>query len=237
MAVKNHYIVVAAGSGSRYGGNLPKQFCDLNGRPLLMTTLERLNACRPDWNIIVVLSKDMICEWEKMCLDHDFTLQHHIVAGGATRAMSVKNALDTLPQDVDGYIGVHDAARPVVTKAMIDSLTEGLADGADGTIPSCPVTDSIRRINEDGSSVAVDRSYFRSVPTPQIFPAGKLLDANRRMMKDESVDSKKFTDDASVMEAAGYTDLRLTKGDPHNIKVTNPGDMAIAELYLQTITD
>lgn len=221
----NIHIVVAAGSGSRYGGKLPKQFCDLNGRPLLMTTLQRLHDCTPDWRLAVVLSPDMVSVWEEMCREHGFTLTHDIVTGGATRAHSVKNAIDRFGAEAADYISVHDAARPVVTEGLISALIAGL-DGADGVIPACKVTDSIRRVEPDGSSVAVDRSVLRSVQTPQIFHAGRLISAYRQPLRPE------FTDDASVMEAAGFTDLRLVEGDPRNIKVTNPGDMAIAELYL-----
>ncbi|MBD5266076.1 MAG: 2-C-methyl-D-erythritol 4-phosphate cytidylyltransferase [Bacteroides sp.] len=227
-ATDNVHIVVAAGSGSRYGGNLPKQFCDLAGRPLLMTTLEQLHAATPDWRLIVVLSPDMTEEWEKMCVSHNFTLPHLITSGGATRAHSVKNALALLPDSPTGFVSIHDAARPVVSKNLIANLLEGL-EGADGVIPATPVTDSIRRLNADGSSVAVDRSELRAVQTPQIFPASRLLAAYRQELRPT------FTDDASVMEAAGFTDLRLVSGDPHNIKVTNPGDMAIAELYLNLL--
>ena len=161
--LKNVHIVVAAGSGSRYGGNLPKQFCLLDQRPLLMTTLERLHRHTPDWELIVVLSPDMTDLWKSMCTEHDFSLPHRIVAA-------------------------------------------------------------------DGSTKAVDRKLYRSVQTPQIFPAAKLAEAYRRELRPE------FTDDASVMEAAGFCNLRLTDGDPHNIKVTNPGDMAVAEIYL-SLTD
>lgn len=219
------HIIVAAGSGSRYGGDLPKQFCPLAGRPLLMTTLERLQACTPDWELIVVLSPAMVGEWADMCREHGFALPHRIVEGGATRAHSVKNAVDTIDRTFDGFISVHDAARPVVTRRLLDGLLDGLK-GSDGVIPACPVTDSIRLISADGSSKAIDRKNYRAVQTPQIFPAAKLIEAYRQPLRPE------FTDDASVMEAAGYSELRLTEGDPHNIKVTNPGDMAVAELYL-----
>ena len=86
----NVHIIVAAGSGSRYGGNLPKQFCDLAGRPMLMTTMERLAGATPGARIIVVLSADMTGMWEEMCREHSFTLPHTIVAGGPSRAHSVK---------------------------------------------------------------------------------------------------------------------------------------------------
>lgn len=223
----NYQIIVAAGSGSRYGGNLPKQFCDLCGRPLLMTTIERLHRCDAESEVIVVLSGDMTEFWRQLCAEHGFTVRHTIVEGGATRAHSVKNAIDYIESDgrEKGWISVHDAARPMVTKSLFDAIVGGL-DGADGALPSCKLSDSIRLIRGDGSSEAVDRSHYRSVQTPQIFHANKIIDAYRQEIHPE------FTDDASVMEAAGYTNLRLVAGDARNIKVTNPGDMAIAELYL-----
>lgn len=235
----NYQIIVAAGSGSRYGGSLPKQFCELNGRPLLMTTIERLHDCDPESELLVVVSGNMIGTWRDMCIDHSFTTPHTIISGGASRALSVRNAVAHIAglPGPKGRIGVHDAARPVVTRRLIENLVDRLADGADGVIPACRVTDSIRRINADGSSATADRSCLRAVQTPQLFPAGKLIDAYNRMLPvgcDNGTSAGKFTDDASVMEAAGFTDIRLTEGDPRNIKVTNPGDMAVAELYLST---
>lgn len=227
--LRNVHIVVAAGSGSRYGGNLPKQFCLLDKRPLLMTTLERLHRHTPGWELIVVLSPDMTDLWKSMCAEHNFSMPHRIVEGGPTRAHSVRNAISTLDTDSYGLISVHDAARPIVTGTLISNLLEALP-GTDGVIPSCPVTDSIRIVAADGSTKAVDRKLYRSVQTPQIFPAHRLSEAYRMELRPE------FTDDASVMEAAGFCNLRLTDGDPHNIKVTNPGDMAVAEIYL-SLTD
>lgn len=227
-ATDNVHIVVAAGSGSRFGGNLPKQFCNLSGRPLLMTTLERLSEATPDWKLIVVLSEVMIGEWKTMCKIHCFTLPHHITTGGPSRAHSVKNALSLLPHDSRGYVSIHDAARPIVTSKLINDLIDALP-GSDGVIPACKVTDSIRHLNPDGTSFAVDRSTLRSVQTPQIFPAALLLEAYRQELQPT------FTDDASVMEAAGFSNLRLVDGDPRNIKVTNPGDMEIASLYLSNL--
>lgn len=224
------HIVVAAGSGSRYGGDLPKQFCPLNSRPLLMTTLERLHDCTPDWELTVVLSAEMTGEWTAMCAEHRFTLPHRIVTGGPTRAHSVKNAIDSLDSGSYDLISIHDAARPVVSHRLITNLLDSLDRDADGVIPACPVTDSIRIIAPEGQSKAVDRKLYRSVQTPQIFPAEKLIEAYRQELKPE------FTDDASVMEAAGFRNLRLSDGDPHNIKVTNLGDMAVAEFYL-SLTD
>ncbi len=226
MTGKNYIIVVAAGSGSRYGGDLPKQFCDLRGRPLLMTTIERVHDCAPDAEILLVLSGSMISFWREICGVLGFNVPFTEIEGGATRAHSVKNALQAIDPSTVGWIAVHDAARPMVTKDMFSRLVDALP-GCSGTIPVIPVTDSLRVVEPDGSSHSVDRSRLRAVQTPQLFDGRKLIAANNREILPT------FTDDASVMEAAGYVDLRLTEGDPRNIKVTNPGDMDIVELYLR----
>lgn len=227
----DYQIIVAAGSGSRYGGNLPKQFCLLAGRPLLMTTLERLHACDHASGLIVVLSKDMIDGWNEMCSEHHFTLPHTVVTGGASRAESVKNAVTYIKRLSDsrhGWISIHDAARPIITPSLFKAIVDGI-NGHDGALPACRLSDSIRHVESDGSSVAVNRSEYRSVQTPQIFHADKLFAAYHQPLQPN------YTDDASVMEAAGFTDINLVDGDAHNIKVTNPGDMEIVELYLSKI--
>lgn len=216
---ENVHIIVAAGSGSRYGGNLPKQICDLCGRPMLMTTMERLDHAAPGARIIVVLSADMVDMWRDMCREHGFTLRHDIVIGGTTRAHSVKNAVATLDYDRVGWVSVHDAARPMVTRDMMARLLDALDDVHRGAIPAVAVTDSLRVLTPDGGSQAVDRSRFRAVQTPQLFDGRTLIEANRQEILPT------FTDDASVVEAAGLGPLALVDGDPANIKVTNPGDM------------
>ncbi|MCH5325669.1 MAG: 2-C-methyl-D-erythritol 4-phosphate cytidylyltransferase [Duncaniella sp.] len=214
----NYHIIVAAGSGSRYGGTLPKQYCPLWGRPVLMTTIERLAAAAPGAEIIVVVSGAMAEEWSAMCREHSFSHPHRIAFGGATRAESVRNALALVDAERVGWISVHDAARPMVTPALFGRLLEALP-GADGVIPAVPVTDSLRLLSADGASRSVDRSLYRAVQTPQLFDGRKLIAANRQPLRPE------FTDDATVMEAAGYTNLRLAEGDPANIKITIAGDI------------
>ncbi len=223
MTPRDYYIIVAAGSGSRFGAAMPKQFCDLGGRPLLMTTIERISAADPEAEIILVLSRDMIETWRNMCVEAGFPLDGiTIAAGGNSRHESVKNALSHIPADTDDWISVHDGARPVVNPALIGRIKAARQPGVDGIIPAVAVTDSLRRIESDGTSRAVDRSLFRAVQTPQSFPARLLLDAYSR------AEGNGFTDDASVMEAAGFTRLTLVEGDTANIKVTNPGDMDTA---------
>lgn len=216
------HIIVAAGTGTRYGADVPKQFCDMNGRPVLMTTIERLRSAGGD--IILALSSEWVSRWLEMCSSHSFE-SPAIIVGGETRWQSVKNVLNTIPDDVD-VVTVHDGARPLVDAAVTRSAVDAVLAGADGAIPAIGMTDTLRHIDEDGSSVAVDRSRFVAVQTPQAFVAAKLKEAYSRPY------SPLFTDDASVMEAAGFTNLVLTEGSRKNIKITNPGDIALACFYL-----
>lgn len=189
---------------------------------MLMTTMERLAAAAPGAEMIVVLSHDMEPVWRDMCAEHSFSLPHRIVYGGPTRAHSVKNALMTLDAATAGWISVHDAARPMVTAAMMSRLLDAIGQGAVAVVPAVAVTDSLRLLGADGRSQAVDRSLYRAVQTPQVFDGPALIRANDRDLLPT------FTDDASVMEAAGHQ-VAIVEGEPANIKVTNPGDIARIE--------
>lgn len=220
-----HIIIVAAGSGSRYGGPLPKQFCDLAGRPVLMHTIEALQRV-PGATVTLVLSRHDHDMWRGLCDRHGFD-SPEVVYGGTTRFESVRNALAYVDSDAD-IIMVHDGARPFPSQQMIAGLLAPFADAACvGALPSLPLTDSIRRMAGDGS-VAVDRADYRSVQTPQAFRAKALLKAY-----DSAPDDVAFTDDASVMEYHGSCRIELVAGDPHNIKITNPGDIELAEFFLE----
>lgn len=225
------HIVVAAGSGSRYGGDRPKQFCDLDGRPLLMTTVERLRQASPEGSLMVlVLSTYYIDEWIEMCREHSFP-SPPVVEGGSTRWESVRNALDAIPASVD-VISVHDGARPVLPPEMVRRVLRSVGRGySHGVIPVVDLTDSVRLRRDDapGGSMAFDRSRLMAVQTPQAFNARMLRRAYSLPY------STLYTDDASVMEAGGYDNIITVEGDHRNIKVTRPGDMEIASLYLKTL--
>lgn len=217
-------IIVAAGRGSRFGADRPKQFCMLESRPVLMHTIERLRDALPDSDIIVVINRDMESLWKELCAEYQF-ISPTIVYGGNSRWQSVKNALSSIANADDRIVTVHDGARPIISSEMIHRIIRGVED-ADGVIPVVPVTDSLRHVNTDGSSEAIDRSDFRAVQTPQAFRADRLIDAYSMPY------SPSFTDDASVMEAAGYCNIRLVDGDTRNIKITNPADLEIASILL-----
>ncbi|MDE7459113.1 MAG: 2-C-methyl-D-erythritol 4-phosphate cytidylyltransferase [Muribaculaceae bacterium] len=219
-------IIVAAGSGLRYGAPLPKQFCLLAGRPLLMHTIDRLRSLMPEAGLTIVISRDMADFWQKLCSDYKFR-SPRIVFGGSSRWESVRNAISSSDEKA-GIIMVHDGVRPLVDSNIINGLTEALDDpDVDGAIPAIPVTDSLRALRADGLSESVDRSIMRAVQTPQAFRANCLRQAYSLPYRDS------FTDDASVMEAAGFSNLRLTGGSASNIKITNPGDIAVAELLMK----
>lgn len=213
-------IIVAAGSGRRFGAALPKQFCDLNGRPVLMTTIDRVRAALPSADLRLVISSDYASFWMDLCQHHSFT-SPAIIFGGDTRWQSVKNAVDTIDCAETDMIFVHDGARPLLSPAVVDRLVGALQIGANGAVPCVPLADSIRKISPDGSSVAVDRSLYRAVQTPQAFPAALLKDCYQRPF------SPLMTDDASVVEFAGYHDIAIVEGTPETIKITTPADMAV----------
>ncbi len=221
------HIIVAAGSGSRFGATLPKQYCELAGRPVVMTTIERFRKATPDATIILVISPAHEELWHDLCVRHDFT-SPVTVYGGATRWESVKNAINRIntSSHLPDIITVHDGARPCIDTALITRVTDAIKEGHACAIPVTPVVESLRLANPDGTSQPVDRSLYRAVQTPQAFNARLLTDAYRLPY------SSNFTDDASVMAAAGYNDTVLVDGDPRNIKITHPDDLAIASIYL-----
>lgn len=170
-------IIVAAGNGSRFGGELPKQYCSFLGRPLIMTTIERFKSALPGSHIILVINKEHQSLWESLLAEQKFQ-SPAIAFGGTTRWESVKNAIDTIRATLpsDAIITIHDGARPMVTPELIHRVIKSVSDGAVGAIPVTAVTESLRIITADGESEPADRSLYRAVQTPpsvQRPPIGK----------------------------------------------------------------
>lgn len=219
-------IIVAAGSGSRFGADMPKQFCNLAGRPLLMTTIEAFDPVVSRNDMRLVLSQSMVDYWMDLCATNSFK-SPEIIIGGATRHDSVKNAIDSLTGYADDtVVMIHDGARPFPSTRLLQSMST-LTDDVDMAIAAVAVTDSIRQLDDaNGNSHHVDRSRLVSVQTPQ---SARLRDLRKAYAMPYS---PIMTDDASVMEAAGMSRIAIVDGDYHNIKITNPGDLAIAETIL-----
>lgn len=226
--MKVHHIVVAGGKGNRFGSELPKQLHELDGRPVLMHTIDSLRLAHPG-DITVAMHPDYIECWNDLCRRHGFE-SPEVVPGGETRWHSVRNALDSVPADAQA-VTVHDAARPFVSPTMLAAAINAIEAGAAGAVPAVPVTESLRELAEDGSSEAVDRARYRAVQTPQVFSADILRKAYSRPYRPE------FTDDASVVEAAGFRPIALIDGSPYNIKITHPADLEIASIYRRILND
>lgn len=221
---KVHVVVVAAGKGSRFGGDLPKQFSLLGDRPVLMHTVIRLARSMPAANITIVLSEAYVTYWERMCEIYGF-VSPRVVVGGETRWESVRNAVNSLGAAPDDIIMVHDGVRPMVETKMMHRILDAMKDAA-AVIPVVPLTDSLRELEGDTGSHAIDRSQLVAVQTPQAFRAENIIEAYKLDYRPE------FTDDASVFEAAGYGSPALVDGSSTNIKITRPRDIDIAALFM-----
>ena len=224
--MKTIAIIVAGGSGTRFGAEVPKQFLVLGGEPILMRTIEAFEeALRGvDHEIVVTLPVDQFALWNELCERYDFTLPHRVVAGGETRWHSVKNALESIDDSAcTDVIAVHDGVRPLASIDLIERVLDAARrDGA--AIPVVMLNDSVRQVVGE-TSHALDRSSLRAVQTPQAFDARVLLDAYSQPFEPT------FTDDASVVERNGHK-VTLVEGDPKNLKITRPIDLTLAEYLL-----
>lgn len=224
--MKTIAIIVAGGSGTRFGAQLPKQFLELGGKPILMRTVEAFEQALAgsEHEILVALPAEQTDLWRELCEHHAFTVPHRVIHGGETRWHSVKNALDTLGDGTGiDVIAVHDGVRPLATISLIQRSLD-TARSCGSAIPVVSLNDSVRQV-EGETSHALDRSSLRAVQTPQAFKAHLLLAAYRQPF------DPTFTDDASVVERMGHV-VTLVEGDPSNLKITRPMDLALAEYLL-----
>jgi 2-C-methyl-D-erythritol 4-phosphate cytidylyltransferase len=215
--MKAYAIIVAGGKGLRMGGDIPKQFLPINGKPILMRTIEAFRNALDEVEIVLVLPADQHDYWQKLCKDHNFRSPELIARGGETRFHSVKNGLALLPNDEEAVVGVHDGVRPFVSKETIRHCYEAAAEGK-AVVPVVPVVETVRQILPDGKSVTRPRDEYRLVQTPQTFPLALLKEAYQQPF------SEAFTDDASVVEAFGK-EITMVEGNRENIKITTPSDL------------
>lgn len=216
-------IIVAGGTGTRMGANLPKQFMLLKSKPVLYYTIRAFVEAYDDLQVILVLPVDYIDIGQQIVNAYFDKDRISITVGGDTRFQSVKNGLTLVKEE--SIIFVHDGVRCLLTKDLIHRCYQkALETGT--AIPAIASKDSIRLLNKEGSD-AFDRNKVMLVQTPQTFQSKILLPAFQTDYKDE------FTDEATVVEAYG-TKISLVEGEENNIKITRPGDMLIAESYLST---
>jgi 2-C-methyl-D-erythritol 4-phosphate cytidylyltransferase len=230
--MKKTVIIVAGGKGLRMGGDLPKQFMPLWGKPVLMHTIEVFYRWDATVDLILVIPEEHVSYWNMLCKELNFTIPHRTVYGGKTRFHSVCNALqDCLAMQghsesrangpkANGLIAVHDGVRPFVDRGVISSCFDA-AERYGAAIPVIPMIESVREVNGDESR-PFDRNRLCVVQTPQVFRADIIQKAY------EQPYDERFTDDASVVEASGHP-VRLVRGNRENIKITTPIDLLYAE--------
>jgi 2-C-methyl-D-erythritol 4-phosphate cytidylyltransferase len=233
-------IIVAGGKGLRMGGDLPKQFIPVEGRPVLMRTLDTFYACDSAIRIILVLPRDHQPYWQELCREYHFAVPQRIADGGATRFHSVQNGL-ALVDAADALVAVHDGVRPFVSHEVIEACYRD-AEAHGAVVPVIPVVETVRKlvkedsaaVDDDSSltlfpgfthSVTVSRDDYRLVQTPQTFLASLL----RRAYAQPYCEA--FTDDASVVETLGER-VQLVEGNRENIKLTTPFDLTVAKALI-----
>ena len=163
----DYVIIVAGGKGLRMGGEVPKQFLPVGGKPVLMRTLERFRKAMPELQIILVLPKAQQDYWQQLCREHQFAVEYQLTDGGQTRFHSVQNGLALVPDDAQGVVGVHDGVRPFVSAEVICRCYKAARESK-AVIPVVPVVETVRHL-QGASSVTVPRDEYRLVQTPQCF--------------------------------------------------------------------
>lgn len=213
-------VVVAGGTGTRLGAQIPKQFLELNQSSILVHTLQTIVSFDIFGSVVLVIHPDWRLLAEQQLEEAGLSGSIIVTNGGITRFQSVKNGLQLIKES---YVAIHDAVRPFITQSFIENgLKTVLAFKS--AIPVLTIKDSLRTGNFN-TSKSVDRNQFFTVQTPQFFQRDLLLTAF------DQEESSTFTDDASVWEAKHVESIHLFEGLPQNIKITTPTDLQWAKWY------
>ena len=215
-------ILVAGGKGVRMGGDVPKQFLPIGGRPVLMRTIDSFVEAFDKIRIVLVLPESQQEYWHQLCKEYSFVTPVEIISGGETRFHSVRNGLSLIPDDTEGVVGVHDGVRPFASVETIRRCFQA-AEKFGAVVPVIPVVETVRQLFPNGNSQTVSRDDYRLVQTPQTYRISLLKEAYRQPYQPF------FTDDASVVEAMGHR-ITLVEGNRENIKITTPTDLKFAEM-------
>jgi len=218
----NYALIVAGGNGKRMNNALPKQFIELEGKPILLHTIQKFLDFAPDINLVVVLPMDSIDEFKSRYFQQDENNRVSFVVGGDTRFHSVQNGLMSIHDE--GVVFIHDGVRPFVSMRVLERCLK-TATECGNAVPYIDLKDSIRKHNEQGN-IAVSRNEYKAIQTPQTFDISAIKNAFQQAYNEA------FTDEASVFEAAGHP-IYLVEGNEENIKITTPQDLAIATYLLQ----
>ena len=218
---KRSALIVAGGVGNRMQSPIPKQFLELNKKPILFHTLEKFYQFDEKIQLVLVLPDHQMNYWEKLCKEYKFKVKHTLVAGGETRFDSVSNGLKHIPDD--HFVAIHDGVRPMVSMQVVNRCFR-VASKSGSAIPVITLNESLRQVDDESSNI-IDRDQIRIVQTPQTFKADLIKSAYKLENRPE------FTDDASVYEANGGH-VKLVSGNRENIKITQPLDLKVAEALI-----
>jgi len=228
----NVAIVVAAGKGTRLGGDRPKQFLELGGVPIIIHTLRQFERSKQIDEVIAVLPADETAGFESLARKFELTKLRGAIAGGASRAQSVRNGLNGIA-DAE-IVAVHDGVRPFVTPAEIDSVVAAARENG-AAILTAAVADTIKRLEGEHIAETVPRALLRRALTPQAFRFEILKQAYEQLDELESAGID-VTDESLLVERLGIEILSV-QGSPRNIKITNEADLALANSLLLLTTD
>jgi 2-C-methyl-D-erythritol 4-phosphate cytidylyltransferase len=222
-------IMVAAGSSRRMG--FDKLTANLAGKPVAAHSLLAFEATPIVERIVLVTREDRVAEFEELCRDHGITKLARVVAGGGERHLSVWNGLQAARAHSGDYVAVHDAARPLITPGAIQACYDK-ARHHGASACAMPISDTLKRANADGAVMGgVDRDNLWAMQTPQIFLAALLERAYQQVLRSNEA----VTDEVSAVQRLGVS-VFLTRIDAPNFKITLPGDLALAQLILESRT-
>lgn len=233
MDRKRYVIIMAAGHGTRMGSSIPKQFLELQGKPILQMTIEKFVMACPNIKVITVLPKEYLKGWKDFCAESNFFYPQILVEGGITRFHSVRNALSKVPDGA--VVAIHDGVRPLISEGLIAGMF-GQMSSCRALVPVLPSVDTLKAVRKakDASGkerletipgVRIDRSEVYRAQTPQIFFSEDIKAAYAQAF------DTAFTDDASVAERKGIP-LSYAEGERYNIKITTQEDLDFAKAIL-----
>jgi 2-C-methyl-D-erythritol 4-phosphate cytidylyltransferase len=224
MPPKEYALIVAGGKGTRIKSQVPKQFLEIKGKPVLLHTLNAFFRYSDHIHVILVLPEDDFETWSSITKKYSFNKSITLQKGGDSRFQSVKNGLAKI--DGEGLVAIHDGVRPLVSPDIIGASFR-LAAVHQSAVAAVRLKESIRMTDQDNTK-AMDRSKFRLIQTPQTFHV-QLIKKAYEIKEDPSL-----TDDASVAERAGHV-ISLFEGSYENIKITTAEDLVVAEALISNI--
>jgi len=222
----NVALIVAAGSGNRFGGDTPKIFLALDGVPVIVRAVRKFEACEMVDSIIVVVAEPYLETMKRMVSEYGLRKVNALAVGADSRSGSVRNGIALLDASETKLVVIHDGARPLVKVADIEATIRAAAiTGA--AVLTVPVTDTVKEVRAGKVVRTIDRESLRRAVTPQVFNHEILLAALAAGSADKTV-----TDESLLVESSGF-DVAVVEGDVSNIKITHQADMAVAEALLE----